>query len=372
MLSFINQLGSVGYYFISFSIIISIIVFVHEYGHYIVAKICQVKVEFFSIGFGPEIFGFNDKSGTRWKLSAIPLGGYVKMLGDTNEASIATSMVEEEKLHSFYAKARYKKAAIVFAGPLANIIFTFVVLTIFFSFEGYYRTPPIIGSVIKSSAAEKVGLLPGDIILKINNHKIKYFEDISRMVISNSRTKMKIEYQRNNNRAKVVLIPSVIRDQDAFGNIIERESIGITSMNIERIKQSSFIGSIGLSMQETYHNMGITIKVIGQMLTGKRNIDKIGGPIKIAKYSGQSAKKGFTTTLYFMAVISINLAVMNLLPIPLLDGGHLFHYMIEALIRRDLNLKYQKYAAILGAFILFSLTGIAILNDIKYIIFTKI
>ena len=372
MLSFINQLGSVGYYFISFSIIISIIIFVHEYGHYIVAKICQVKVEFFSIGFGPEIFGFNDKSGTRWKLSAIPLGGYVKMLGDTNEASVATSIIEEEKLYSFYAQARYKKAAIVFAGPLANIIFTFMALTIFFCFEGYYRTPPIIGNVIKDSPAEKVGLLPGDVILKVNNHSIKYFEDISRMVISNSKIKMEIEYKRNNDRAKVVLIPSVVRGQDAFGNIIERESIGITSINIERMKQSSFIGSLGLAIQETYHNMGITIKVIGQMLTGKRNINEIGGPIKIAKYSGQSAKKGFTTTLYFMAIISINLAMMNLLPIPLLDGGHLFHYMIEALIRRDLNLKYQKYAAILGAFILFSLTGIAILNDIKYIIFTKI
>ncbi|MDD9331216.1 MAG: RIP metalloprotease RseP [Wolbachia sp.] len=352
----------------SFSLIVSVIVFVHEYGHYITAKACKVKVESFSIGFGPEIFGFNDKSGTRWKLSIITLGGYVKMLGDTNEASLPSKqqeLTDEEKLYSFHTKSRYKKAAVVFAGPFANIIFSVVALTIFFGVEGYYRTPPVIGNVVKDSAAEQAGLLPGDAIVRINEHKIKHFEDISRMIISNPKAKMEIEYERNNEERRTSLTPLTIEDKDVFGNVIQRESIGISSINIVGLKRSSFLGSVSLSVNETYHTMCLTVKSIIQIVVGKRSANEIGGPIKIAKYSGQSAKKGFTMVLYFMAIISANLAAINLLPIPLLDGGHLFHYIIEAIIRRDLSLKYQKYAATFGASVLFLLMAVAISNDIR-------
>ncbi|MDD9336141.1 MAG: RIP metalloprotease RseP [Wolbachia sp.] len=364
----VNQFSNTAYYFLSFSLIVSVIVFVHEYGHYITAKACKVKVESFSIGFGPEIFGFNDKSGTRWKLSIITLGGYVKMLGDTNEASLPSKqqeLTDEEKLYSFHTKSRYKKAAVVFAGPFANIIFSVVALTIFFGVEGYYRTPPVIGNVVKDSAAEQAGLLPGDAIVRINEHKIKHFEDISRMIISNPKAKMEIEYERNNEERRTSLTPLTIEDKDVFGNVIQRESIGISSINIVGLKRSSFLGSVSLSVNETYHTMCLTVKSIIQIVVGKRSANEIGGPIKIAKYSGQSAKKGFTMVLYFMAIISANLAAINLLPIPLLDGGHLFHYIIEAIIRRDLSLKYQKYAATFGASVLFLLMAVAISNDIR-------
>ncbi|WP_253299994.1 RIP metalloprotease RseP [Wolbachia endosymbiont of Chironomus riparius] len=360
-------------HYLSFFLIISIIVFVHEYGHYIVAKICKVKVESFSIGFGPELFGFNDKSGTRWKLSAIPLGGYVKMLGDTNEASIPDKkqeLTDEEKLLSFHEKPRYKKAAIVFAGPFANIIFTVIVLTVFFCIEGYYRIPPVIGNVIKGSVAEVAGLLPGDVITQVNNNKIRYFEDITHIVISNPRTKMQIEYKRSNKKHVTALIPSIIEDKDAFGNLIKKESIGITSINVTGLKQTSFFGAVNLSINETYRTMTLAVRAMGQIVIGKRDINQISGPIKIAQYSSQSFKKGITTFLYFMAIISANLAAINLLPVPLLDGGHLFHYTIEALTRRNLTIKYQKYAAIIGAVILFSLMAIAILNDIRNVILT--
>ncbi|MDN5248240.1 MAG: RIP metalloprotease RseP [Wolbachia endosymbiont of Tyrophagus putrescentiae] len=362
-------------YYLSFFLIIFVIVFVHEFGHYIVAKICGVKVESFSIGFGPEICGFYDKSGTKWKLSAIPLGGYVKMLGDTNEASFRVAekeLTEEEKLHSFYVKPRYQKAAIVFAGPFANIIFTVIALTMFFYVEGYYRTPSVIGNIIKGSAAEQSGLLPGDTITRINNHKIEYFEDIARLVMSNPKTEMEIEYERNKEKHKVNLTPLMIKDKDAFGNIIEKESIGITSIDMRNLKQSSFLGAVGLSISETYYAMQLTIKAIAQIVVGKRSVNEIGGPLKIAKYSGQSAKKGIMAILYFMAVISINLAAINLLPIPLLDGGHLFHYIIEAVTRRDLSLKYQKYAAAFGASVLFLLMAVAVFNDIRHVFFSNI
>ncbi|WP_353284636.1 RIP metalloprotease RseP [Wolbachia endosymbiont (group A) of Lasioglossum fulvicorne] len=362
----IHQFSDGIYYFLSFSLIISVIVFVHEYGHYVVAKACKVKVESFSIGFGPEIFGFNDKSGTRWKLSAVPLGGYVKMLGDTNAASVPgdqKELTEEERLYSFHTKPRHKKAAVVFAGPFANMVLAVIAFTIFFSMAGYYRTPPVIGNVIEGSAAKQAGLLPGDTITQINENEIKYFEDISRVIMSNPKTRMEIEYSRNNEKHRTSLTPLTIEDKDVFGNVIERETIGIISVNT--LKQSSFLGAVSLSVSETYHTMCLTVKAIFQIIVGKRSASEIGGPIKIAKYSGQSAKKGFIMVVYFMAIISANLAAINLLPIPLLDGGHLFCYIIEAVIRRDLSLKCQKYAAIFGATVLFLLMAIGMSNDIR-------
>ncbi|XP_029680376.1 uncharacterized protein LOC115245975, partial [Formica exsecta] len=215
-------------------------VFVHEYGHYVVAKACKVKVESFSIGFGPEMFGFNDKSGTRWKLSAVPLGGYVKMLGDTNAASVPADqkeLTEEEKLYSFHTKPRT---------------------------AGYYRTPPVIRDVIEGSAAKQAGLLPGDTITQINEHKIKYFEDISRVIMSNPKTRMEIKYSRNNEERRTSLTPLTIESRDVFGNVIERETIGIISVNT--LKLSSFLGAVSLSVSETYHTMCLTIKAIFQII----------------------------------------------------------------------------------------------------------
>ncbi|WP_353477721.1 RIP metalloprotease RseP [Wolbachia pipientis] len=366
----IHQFSDGIYYFVSFSLIISAIVFVHEYGHYIMAKACKVKVESFSIGFGPEILGFHDRAGTRWKLSAVPLGGYVKMLGDSNAASVPANpqeLTEEEKLYSFHTKPRYKKAAIAFAGPFANMILAIIAFTIFFSTAGYYRTPPVIGSVIEGSAAKHAGLLPGDTITQINEYKIKYFEDISRVMMSSPETRMKIKYSRNNEEHSTTLTPLTTEGRDVFGNIIERKTIGITSVNMAGLKQSSFLGAVDLSVRETYHAMCLTIKALFQIIIGKRSVNDIGGPIKIAKYSGQSAKKGFIMVVYLVAIISANLAAINLLPIPLLDGGHLFHYIVEAIIRRDLNLRYQKYAAIFGAILLFLLMAIAISNDIRHL-----
>lgn len=366
----VHQLGNGAYNLLSFALIISVVVFVHEYGHYIIAKACKVKVESFSIGFGPEIFGFHDKSGTRWKLSAVPLGGYVKMLGDSNAASVPADqqkLTEEEKLYSLHTKPRYKKAAIVFAGPFANMVLAVIAFTIFFSTVGYYRTPPVIGSVIEGKPAEQAGLLPGDIITQINEYKIKYFEDISRVITSNPKTRMEIEYSRSNEKHRTSLTPLTIEDEDAFGNVIERETIGVTSVDITGLKQSSFLGAMNLSVSETYHAMSLTIKALFQIIVGKRSINEIGGPIKIAKYSGQSAKQGFTMVLYFMAILSSTLAAINLLPILPLDGGHLFFYIIEAVMRRDLSLKCQKYAATFGATVLFLLMAIAISNDIRHL-----
>ncbi|OEY86778.1 RIP metalloprotease RseP [Wolbachia pipientis] len=361
------------YYFLSFSLIISVVIFVHEFGHYIVAKLCKVKVESFSIGFGPEIFGFNDKSGTRWRLSIIPLGGYVKMLGDMNAASIPIDqqdLTDKEKLYAFSAKPRYKKAAIVFAGPFANILFSIIVFTVVSAVWGYYHIPPVVQNIVIDSPAEKAGLLPGDTITKVNGYKVKSFEDIRRiMVLHINRENVEIEYMRGNKKYKTIIAYLKVKNKDIAGNVVEVPTIGIVLMNPE-LKNPSFLESIDRAIKETYYTIYLSFRAIIQMITMERSIGEISGPIKIAQYSVQSVKKGVLVILNFMALISANLAIMNLLPIPLLDGGHLFQYIIEAIIRRDISLRYQKYAAILGASIILLLTVVTVWNDMKHFIST--
>ncbi|UWI83246.1 RIP metalloprotease RseP [Wolbachia endosymbiont of Howardula sp.] len=333
------------------------------------ARVCKVKVASFSIGFGPEIIGFNDYSGTRWKLSMIPFGGYVKMLDDFNLMNTYHREYNtDNQLYLFNVKNRYQKAAIVFAGPCANMIFSVLLFTIFFSLSGNYITPPVINTIVIDSPAEKAGLLPGDTILQINKSQIKYFEDITRMITFYPNAYMEIKYRRGHDQYTTILNPSTVIDRDIIGNKIERTTIGITSVNIDSIKQYSVLKSVILSIRQTYYTMSLTIQSLVQIITGNGNINEIGGPIKIVQYSVQSAKLGGLTVIYFMAILSANLAIINIFPIPMLDGGHLFHYILEILIRRELNRKYQKFASYCGAYLLFLLMIIAIVNDIRHLL----
>ncbi len=367
----ISEFNNVLFYFFSFISIISIIVFIHEYGHYIVAKACKVKIESFSIGFGPEIIGFNDKSGTRWKFSAIPIGGYVKMLGDASEiTSVKDSkrvLTDDEKLHAFHNKPLYKKALIVFAGPLANIIFTALIFVVLFYKSGDYQTPPVIGHVSNNSIAAKSGLLPEDIITAINGQKVKYFEDIRRIIMLNPGIKLEMKYKRNNQEYKIAVTPEVLDSQDMFGNKIKVGFIGITPMDAQRFVKLSIFGAIDKSLTETKYLIKTTLSAIMQIVTGHRSTEEIGGPIKIAKYSGQSMKGGWFAVLSFMAMISVSLGVVNLLPIPMLDGGYLLQYVIEAVLHRNLSPKFQTYAAAVGTIFLLSLMAFSTFNDVKHI-----
>lgn len=360
----VSRFSGVLFYFFSFLLIISIIIFIHEYGHYIAAKICKVKVELFSIGFGPEIIGFNDKSGTRWKFSVIPAGGYVKMLGDTNEKILT----DEEKLYSFYNKPLYKKAIIVFAGPLANIVLTVLIFTVLFYTNGNYQTPSIIGQVLNDSVAEKSGLLPKDVITSINGQKIKYFEDVKRLVMLSPGIKLEIKYKRDDHEYKTNITPKVIDSQDMFGNKVKIGFIGVLPYGPQNFVKLSIFEATVKSLTETYSLTKFTLSAIGQIIKGHRDIQEIGGPIKIAQHSGQSMKGGFFVVLSFIAMISINLGIINLLPIPMLDGGYLFQYIIEAALRRSLNPKIQTYAAAVGTVFLLSLMAFATFNDIRHIL----
>ncbi|MDX1949275.1 MAG: RIP metalloprotease RseP [Rickettsiales bacterium] len=363
---FFNILQSV----LSFIAIISIIVFIHEFGHYWVAKKCGVMIESFSIGFGKEIFGWNDKSGTRWKLSLIPLGGYVKMYGDENAASVPdkdkiSQMAEDERKKSFHTQDLWKRFLIVLAGPLANYIFAIIILSFFFFAYGKPNTSNVISGIQKESVAEKFGLQEGDKIIYLGGSKIKTFEDIRSMVSMHPAIELDISYERNGEVKNSKITPEKKVSKDIFGNEVEVGLLGISSSKME-YKKLNFLTSISSAAYETYDLSVRTLQAVGQIITGKRSAEQISGILRIADYSGKSVEQGFKVVFWFMAVLSVNLGLVNLFPIPMLDGGHLFFYIIEGLRGKPLPEKLQEYFFRFGYGVLIGLMLLATFNDLKF------
>jgi len=356
---------------LSFVVIISIIVFIHEFGHYAVAKLSGVKIEAFSIGFGTELFGWNDRSGTRWKVSALPLGGYVKMYGDLSAMSMPdeekiTHFTEAEKKIAFHTKPLAIKAAIVAAGPIANFILAIVILTFFFSFYGKPFATPEANVIVKGSAADEAGLLAGDKITAIDGNSVESFSDIQRIVSIHPGDALTFTIKRNDKELTKTITPRLSPSKDAFGNPIKVGQLGIASPKITYQKYS-LIPAAGLAIRETYNISTTTLKALGQMITGKRGTEDLGGALRIAEYSGQSVHSGIEATLSFIALLSINLGLINFLPIPLLDGGHLFYYVIEVLTGKPLAERYQRYGFRLGMAIIATLFILSSFNDIVMI-----
>ncbi len=352
----------------SFFVILTIVVFIHEFGHYFVAKLCGVKVEAFSIGFGKELIGRNDRSGTRWKLCLLPLGGYVKMYGDSSAASTADAdameqMTEAEKKLTFHHKPLYKKALVVAAGPVANFLLTITIFTYFMMTIGLPSADPIIGDVMKDSPAAAAGLQSGDRINKINGDAVSSFSDIQYRISTNVGTPVDLLVDRGGKELTIVLTPKETEEEDMLGNKIKRPLIGIKSMDI-KIADVGLPTAIGESVKRTYMICAGTLKVIGQMITGQRSAKDISGPVGIAKLSGQATGKDFHTVLWFIAFLSANLGLANLLPIPLLDGGHLAYYAAEAVRGRPLAQKVQEYGFRLGFVLVALMMAFTIVNDI--------
>jgi regulator of sigma E protease len=358
----------------AFIVILSAIVFIHEFGHYIVAKMCKVKIEEFSIGFGKEIFGFNDKSGTRWKFAILPFGGYVKMFGDKNPASIADNdrllqMSEADKKVSFYFKNVWQRIAIVAAGPIANFLLCILLLTVIFKVQGLTKILPIVDQVQEKSAAAQSGIMVGDKILKINDITIADFDQLRQIVSQNGEKEISIELQRSEKILQINLVPKMSVSKNIFGEEQKTPLIGIGASQFEYTKLGLGRAFIHANI-ETY-NLGTAIaKAIGELITGKRSVKELSGPVKIAEYSGKSMDAGFMMVLWFMAMISVNLGVANLLPIPVLDGGHLFYYIIEAIKGKPLPQKAQEAGFQLGFAILICLMIFTTYNDI-YNLFQK-
>lgn len=362
------DLVSVSYSIGAFIGIISVIVFIHEYGHYGVAKLCGVKVEAFSIGFGPEITGWNDRSGTRWKICMLPLGGYVKMFGDAGASSNPDDeklkeMTEEEKQVSFHYKPLSRKAAIVAAGPLANYILAIIIFAFFFSYYGKPITSNEIGNVVPDGAAAIAGIAPGDRIVALGGTAVDDFNDIKQIVSMNPERTMNVTYERSGERFTTEVTPTLNIITDRFGNEIKVGILGIQSGPTE-YKHFPVGESLVEATSETLRFSKLMLVVVGEMITGKRSAEELGGPIRIAKFSGQSAQDGWKSVLWFMAILSINLGLINLFPIPVLDGGHLLYYAIEAVKGEPLAEKFQEYGFKAGMAVIIALVVFTTVNDI--------
>ncbi len=366
------------HYAASFIFILSVIVFVHEFGHYIVAKWCGVKVVTFSIGFGKEIYGWNDTSGTRWKFSLLPFGGYVKMFGDEGAASTPDEekiedMTEEEKKVSFHHKPLWQKALVVAAGPAANFLLTIVIMTVFLYIGGISSTEPVVGEIIPDTPAEEAGLKPGDRILSVDGERVRVFADIPNKIVTNLGDPVELHLLRDGEELTLNITPIEYDDKDALGNPITRPLIGFKSQKIE-VRDIAIHEAVWEATKRTYTLCEMSLRFLGQMITGERSAKDLKGPVGIAQLSGQVTQSGDTTgetvrmILWFMAMLSANLGLINLLPIPLLDGGHLTYYAIEGVRGRPMADKFQDYGYKLGFAILFSLMAFTLFNDIRHII----
>lgn len=354
---------------LSFLAVISIIVFVHEFGHYIVARLCGVRIEVFSIGFGKEIYGWTSrKTGTRWKISVLPLGGYVKMFGDASAASTPNAqkmeqMTEEERKISFHHQPLFRKTLIVAAGPIFNFLLTIAIFTSLVFTYGIVSSEPVVGSVLEGSAAEEAGLKVGDRFLKIDGVSIEKFQDIPTLIATNLGEPISVDLLRSQRVITLSITPKITEVKDTFGNKIKVARIGVSSPKLT-IEDMGLGGAIATAVDQTWKICVATLKVLGQLITGHRDPAELKGPVGIAHMSGQATESGAGTFIWFIAMLSANLGLVNLLPIPMLDGGHLLYYAIEAIRGRPLAQKVQEIGFRIGTAALAMLMAFTLINDI--------
>jgi regulator of sigma E protease len=351
------------HYAIPFILVLSLVVFVHEFGHYWVARRNRVRVETFSIGFGPELFGRTDRHGTRWKFSAIPLGGYVKMLGDADASSAVADAATAGAPDSFPGKSVWQRMAIVAAGPIANFVFAILVLSVLFVVSGRPFTPAVIGEVMPDRPAAAAGLMPGDLIRAVDGVPLANFEALQEIVSGSPDTPLRFQIERDGAELEITVTPRLSERKDRFGTVHRVGLIGITPQGVE-FRRSSPLSAPVEATTETVRLIVGTLKALGQMIAGTRGTEELGGPLRIAQMSGEIAQDGAVPLLWFTAVLSVNLGLINLFPIPMLDGGHLALYAVEAVRGRPLTERAQEIAFRFGLAMVLSLMIFATWNDL--------
>ena len=361
-------------YILPFLFLILVVVFIHEYGHYYFARKYGVGVTDFSIGFGKEIFGWNDKSGTRWKICWIPLGGYVKFFGDRNvfsqadQEKILEKYNENDRQKLFVLKPLYQRALIVFGGPLANFLLALVIFFSIYTFVGKDFTPAVINEVQKDSPAMVGGLKQNDIILEIDGNKVESIMDVSKFITMSTADVIDFKVKRSYDELLLKIKPKVILSEDNLGNKINKRIVGIKlgayNNEINHVKLGP-AQAIYHAVNEVYYVSISSLKYVGGMIMGKADTSQLGGPIRIAKISGQVAEFGILAFISMMAYISISLGLINLFPIPMLDGGHLMLYAFEKILGRPLSQKTQEGFFRIGVFLLLSLMFFTTFNDLK-------
>ncbi len=353
-------------YVIVFLIVLSVLIYVHEWGHYWVALRNGVRVEVFSIGFGPEIFGWNNAAGTRWKIGAIPLGGYVKMFGEEDsreEDDQEIKLTDEEKAVSFHHKTLGQRAAIVAAGPIVNFIFAIFAFAGLAVFEGNPIPMAVVGEVLPSSAASEAGIKIGDKIVAIESEGVATFDDLRKIVIKNPERRMAFDIQRGEKIIKIFATPKA-----SEGPTANSGRIGLLGIrpHLEYLKyeRQDPLSALWTGTERTFVLTYRILAYIGEIISGARNADDLGGPLRIAKISGDMAQMGVSQVILLMAMLSVNLGLINLFPIPMLDGGHLAFYAAEAVRGRPLGPKAQEYGFRFGLILVLLLFAFVMWNDI--------
>jgi regulator of sigma E protease len=356
-----------GFYALAFFTAIIIIVFVHEFGHFIIGRWCGVKIETFSVGFGREIFGFNDRYGTRWKFCWIPMGGYVKFLGDANAASMPSSTTVLTP-GSLQAAPVWKRSAIVAAGPIANFILAILIFAAAYSLVGQPISEPRVDEVTADGAAKSAGIVAGDYIRTIDGDTVHNFMDIQRAMIMQGDTPVTLGVERNKQMLEIRLLPKVVESVDAFGHVNRVSLIGFRHdpakdpVGFERL---SPFASIAKGVDETLFVAKTTLRYVGKLFLGLEKSDQVHGPIGMAQMAGQTASMGFWPFITFIALISVSIGLINLFPIPMLDGGHLVFYLIEAVFGKPVGPVAQEWSFRIGLTAMVALMLFATNNDLS-------
>ena len=365
----IQHLPTAIQYFLAFALLITVVVFIHELGHYSVGRWCGIGVETFSIGMGKQVWGKIDKSGTLWRIAILPIGGYVKFYGDEDPSGKKSKGSENVKDDmNFHNKSVWKKIATTAAGPLFNFILAIFIFSIIFFFRGESLVQPYVGQIVDESPAYTSGLEVGDEIIYADNKEILYFNDLRDYVLDNPKNEIELMIVRDGIEEKIFLTPEVISAKDRFGNDYSTARIGVIgSQNPDHIelKKYSFISSIYRGSYETYNLSAKILSYLGKLIAGRESIDQMGGPIKIIQISGEISNYGIIPLLALIAAISVNLGIINLLPIPVLDGGHLLYYSLEVLRGKPLSQKTQEIGMQIGMSLLIALMIFVTFLDIS-------
>lgn len=357
---------------LAFLFVLTVVVFFHELGHFVVARWCGVNVKAFSIGFGKEIFGWNDRHGTRWRVAWIPLGGYVKFMDDESAASTPSrealeAMTAAEREGAFHAKPIWQRAAVVAAGPIANFLLAIAIFSFMFMLVGVRLTAARVDEVVADSPAAKAGFQAGDIIKRIDGERIEGFNDVLRIVGTSPERDLEVTVDRGGKPVDLHVRPALQEQKDAFGGVTRRGVIGIKRLTTPQTVEVRRVGpleAVTLGVRETKFIVTTTFGYLADVIGGRQKADQLGGPIRIADVSGQVAKLGFEPLVQLIAVISVSVGLINLFPIPLLDGGHLMFYALEAVRRRPLSERSQEIGFRIGLAVVLMLMAFATLNDL--------
>nr|WP_280819508.1 RIP metalloprotease RseP [Tianweitania sediminis] len=355
-----------------FLFVLLVVVFVHEMGHYLVGRWCGIGVTAFSIGFGPELLGYTARNGTRWKLCAVPLGGYVKFVGDMNatstpDAEEANRLSAEERRVAFHTQPVWKRALTVFAGPMFNFLLTIAVFAVMFSIYGRSVLDPTVAEVRPDSPAAMAGIQPGDRFVAVNGQSVSSFADVQRLVSGRAGDSLTLTMDRNGQRLDLTATPEIVEQSDALGNTVKVGVIGVVNnQDVGQGRQVTYtpLQALEQGVLETGYIISRTGQFLQRFVVGREDKCQLGGPVKIAEMSGQAAKLGFQWLIQLAALLSVGIGILNLLPIPPLDGGHLLFYGLEAVMRRPVSERIMEAVYRVGIFAVLGFMAFVFWNDL--------